>query len=427
MTTLSVLHRHYVRPSTVDRILSSWIAPAIEQYVEWLTEREYAVANVFSRVPILVKFGEFSRSRGARKLKDLPSHAQPFFDHCVTERAKRRPLKADRRRQIRQEVRTAVEQMLRVSVPGFVGDGRRRKALPFVTRAPGFFEYLREERGLRPGSIRQYIHHLGALETYLLRVGLKRLRALSPLLLSGFLVEESARRTKRSTTQVRSDLRVFLRYLHREMITPKDLSRTIDRPGTYRYSTVPRSATWEEVHRMLEAVDRRTPVGRWDYAILLLLVAYGLRAREVAALTLDDLDWRAERLRVPQRKAGHSSAYPLSALVGEAILDYLKNGRPKTTDRHVFFSARAPRRPITYCVVSKRAGSYLRKIGAVVPRPGSHTLRHGCVQRLVDAQFPLKTIGDYVGHRQPSSTQIYGKVQFEELREVASGDGEAIL
>ena len=78
---------------------------------------------------------------------------------------------------------------------------------------------------------------------------------------------------------------------------------------------------------MLEAVDRRTPIGKRDYAILLLLVTYGLRAREIAPMTLDDIDWRNDRLRVPERKAGHSTAYPLSSIVGEAILDYLKSGR----------------------------------------------------------------------------------------------------
>ncbi len=79
---------------------------------------------------------------------------------------------------------------------------------------------------------------------------------------------------------------------------------------------------------MLGGVDRQTVIGRRDYAMLLLLVTYGLRAREVAALTLDNLDWRHDRLRIPERKAGHSTAYPLSRLVGEAIIEYLKNGRP---------------------------------------------------------------------------------------------------
>ena len=161
--------------------------------------------------------------------------------------------------------------------------------------------------------------------------------------------------------------------------------------------------------------------------MLLLLVTYGLRAREVAALTLDDLDWRSNRLRIPERKAGHSTAYPLSAVVGDALLDYVKNGRPQTRDRRLFFRAMAPCLPIGHAAVSARAGHYLRKAGIRVARAGSHTLRHTCVQRLVDADFSLKAIGDFVGHRSPASTQSYSKVAVEMLRQVALGDGEDVL
>jgi site-specific recombinase XerD len=113
--------------------------------------------------------------------------------------------------------------------------------------------------------------------------------------------------------------------------------------------------------------------------------------------------------------------------VGEAILDYLKNGRPKTTDRHVFFRSYAPPGPLGAPAISERAAHYLRRTGVKVPRPGSHTLRHTCVQRLVDAHFSLKDIGDYVGHGSPDSTKIYSKVDVETLREVALGNGEEVL
>jgi site-specific recombinase XerD len=220
---------------------------------------------------------------------------------------------------------------------------------------------------------------------------------------------------------------VFLRYLHREGLSPTDLSTAVESPRGYRLSEVAGAISWADVRRMLAVIDRRTPVGRRDYAILLLLVTYGLRAREVASLTLDDLDWQRERLRVPERKAGHSTAYPLSPLVGAAILDYLQHGRPTTEDRHVFFRVLAPPQPLTWQAVSARASNYLHRAGVQVGRPGSHTLRHTCVQRLVDADFALKTIGDYVGHASADSTRIYAKVAVEALRDVALGDGEAVL
>jgi integrase len=161
--------------------------------------------------------------------------------------------------------------------------------------------------------------------------------------------------------------------------------------------------------------------------MLLLLVTYGLRAREVAALTLDDIDWRHERLRIPARKAAHSTAYPLSPLVGAAILDYLRADRPPTSLRQVFFHVTAPCTPITQSAVSSRAAHYLHQAGIVGPRLGSHTFRHSCVQRLVEAGWSLKAIGDYVGHASPASTEIYSKVAVEMLREVAIGPGEEVL
>jgi len=151
---------------------------------------------------------------------------------------------------------------------------------------------------------------------------------------------------------------------------------------------------------MLAMVDRRTAHGRRDYAILLLLVTYGLRAHEVAKLTLDDLDWKRERLQVPERKAGHSTAYPLAGVVAEALIDYLQRGRPETTDRHLFFRALAPRKRSAMGRILVR-----RPLSSESGREGSSGRSshapHTCVQRLVDAEFPLKTIGDYVGHRSP--------------------------
>ena len=325
-------------------------------------------------------------------------------------------------------MRGPLEQLLRLAVPGFKGAGRGHHHEPFGEAVPGFFAYLVAERGLRPDSVRHYAHHLQRLEAYLGRVGVRDVHELSPALLSAFVAERSA--TGLAKTSVRDGcgvLRVFLRYAHREGLVGRDLSRTVEWPQVYRLSSIPRSISWTEVGRVLAGVDRRTACGKRDYAILLLLVTYGLRGREVAALTLDDIDWKRERLAVPERKAGHSTAFPLSKAVGEAIVDYLQHGRPKTTDRHVFFRSPAPVRPIGSAAVSARAARYLLRAGVQVPRPGSHTLRHTLVQRLVDFDFGLQEIGDVVGHRSPRSTQIYSKVAVESLRQVALGDGEEVL
>jgi integrase/recombinase XerD len=135
----------------------------------------------------------------------------------------------------------------------------------------------------------------------------------------------------------------------------RDLSKAIESPRRYSLSNLPRSITWSEVEQMLLKVDRRSVVGKRDYAILLLLVTYGLRAREVGALTLDDIDWKRDRLDVRGRKAGHSTAYPLAPAVGEALLDYLKQGRPETNERALFMGAYAPYPPLSRVAVSMRA------------------------------------------------------------------------
>ena len=317
--------------------------------------------------------------------------------------------------------------MLTVVVPGFVGSGRSHRPEPFAGALPAFFEYLVAERGLRPASLRNYQHHLRHFESYLARIGAE-LAEVSPPILSAFIADRAASGLARTTLRDGCGvLRVFLRYAHREGILGSDLSAVMEWPQAYRLSDIPRSITWSEVGEVLAGVDRRSPAGKRDYAILLLLVSYGLRGREVAALTLDDIDWKRERLAVPERKAGHSTAFPLSATVGEAIIDYLRHGRPQTTSRRVFFRAVAPVEPIGPAAVSARARHYLLKAGVPVPRPGSHTLRHTCVQRLVDADFSLKAIGDFVGHRSAKSTEIYAKVAVESLREVALGDGEEVL
>jgi integrase/recombinase XerD len=419
-----MLERYFVKPQTVDRIRASWIGSEIEQYVDWLAEREYAPRSVLHRVPLLIAFGEFAWAGGARTVQELPDHIERFTAEWMIGR----PVVRQGERRIATRARVPVEQMLMVVIPGFVAKGRMCYPYPFVEALPGFFEYLVCERGLRPVTVDGYRHHLRRFELFLARIGVARLSELSPSILSAFVADRASEGLQVASLQdCCGVLRVFLRYAHREGAIGRDLSATVEWPLTYRLSSVPRSITWEEVGRVLAGVERRSPCGKRDWAILMLLVTYGLRGREVAALTLDDIDWKREHLRVPERKAGHSTAFPLSPSVAEALVDYLQHGRPRSDERRLFLRAAAPFRPIRHSVVAQRAAHYLRQAQIDVPRPGSHTLRHTCVQRLVDADFSLKTIGDFVGHRSPQSTEIYAKVAVEQLRGVALGDGEEIL
>ena len=419
-----MLEKYFVKPQTVDRIRAAWIGPEIERYVAWLAERGYGARSVLRRVPLLVAFGEFARLKGARSLGDLPGHVDAFVDKRASE-------SRDARRGIGQtlakDIRGPVEQLLELVVPGFEGTGRPHHAIPFAAWSPGSSStsYLSAACGPRR-SPATGTTLTGSRPTC--SESASPGSQLSPALLSAFVAERSGAGLAKTTVREGCGvLRVFLRYAHREGLVRGDLWKTVEWPQAYRLSTIPRSISWEDVGKVLAAVDRRTPCGKRDYAILLLLATYGLRSREVAALTLDDIDWRRERLAIPERKAGHSTAFPLSGAVGQALADYLQHGRPQSTDRHVFFRAMAPIRPIGTDAVSGCARRYLLRAGIEVPRPGSHTLRHSAVQRLVDAGFSLKTIGDFAGHRSAASTEIYAKVAVESLRQVALGDGEEVL
>ena len=417
-----MLENYFIKPETVDRIRSSWIGPQIEQYVTWLSDHRYSARCVWRRVPLLTAFGEHARRAGARSAADLPAYVDGFVAERVRQSRTRR---RTRRPELAKEIRSPVEHMLSVVLAGY---SRRRppRAFPFAGPVPGFFRYLEHERGLRPATIALYQHHLAALEAWLERAG-TGLGELSPPLISAFIADRAAQMSKASMSGGCTAVRAFLRYAHREGALPRDLSTAVGQPQVYRLADLPRSISWEEVGQMLGCVDRRTPAGKRDYAMLVLMATYGLRAREIAALTLDDIDWKRERVAVPSRKAGHSTAFPLSQAAGEALIGYLQHGRPQTASRSLFLRAVPPAQPVSHAIVSSRARHYLQAAGVVVRRPGSHTLRHSCVQRLVDAGFGWKTIGDYAGHRSPKSTEIYTKVAVESLRQVAMGDGEEAL
>jgi len=416
-----MLERYFVRPATINRIHSCWLGKAIDRYVAWLVERGYAAHSVLWRIPLLVRFGEFTHRRGASNWSELREHIEPFIENWL-KRHGQADVKDPKRRTAARTIRNPLQQLVRLIVPGGPNEGRSFLE-PFADGAPGFFPFLREQRGLQKATIVQYRHYLLRLERYLRNRDIHALAVLSPAVLDAFISEVGRALDKRSVQSLCSILKVFLRYLFCAGLHVRDLSLQMESPRRYRLANLPRSISWDEVRQMLKTVDRRTPTGRRDYAILLLLVTYGLRAREVAALTLEDVDWKRERIHIPKRKSGHAAMYPLSLAVGEAVLAYLQHGRPRPHKgtRALFLRAIAPYTPLSWNAVSLRAKYSLRKAGIDVPRPGSHTLRHTCVQRLVDAHLPFKTIGDYVGHRTLDATKIYAKVDTERLREVALG------
>jgi site-specific recombinase XerD len=189
---------------------------------------------------------------------------------------------------------------------------------------------------------------------------------------------------------------------------------------------VPKGIKRDDVVRLLASVQGDRLVEKRDRAILMLFVTYGLRAGEVAGLRLDDLDWQNEIIRVHCPKPGRTHVWPLSPDVGNAILYYIREARPTGLGRSLFFTSYAPIRPVSRQTLGKIVHDRLAGIGIVSGRRGTHALRHAAAQHLLDQGMSMKVIGDFLGHRDPSSTAIYAKVDLAALREVAALDLEGL-
>lgn len=189
---------------------------------------------------------------------------------------------------------------------------------------------------------------------------------------------------------------------------------------------VPKGIKRDDILRLLASVRGDRPVDKRDRAILMLFVTYGLRAGEVVGLRLDDLDWKNEVIRVRCPKPGRTHVWPLSRDVGNAILRYMREARPTGLGRSLFFTSHAPIRPVSRKALGKIVYDRLAGIGIVTGRRGTHVLRHAAAQHLLDQGMSMKVIGDFLGHRDPSSTAIYAKVNLAALREVAALDLEGL-
>jgi integrase/recombinase XerD len=186
-----MLEEYFVKPGTVDRIRASWIGSEIECYVTWLAGQGYRPRTVLHRVPLLLGFAEFAGEHGARTAEDLPAHVEAFVADSVARREVCRRGGGPVRQEPSKEFRGPVEQMLELVVPGYQASGRRHHDMPFSGSVPGFFEYLSDERGLRPASILCYQHYLDRFEAYLARIGVREVAELSPAILSAFIAERS--------------------------------------------------------------------------------------------------------------------------------------------------------------------------------------------------------------------------------------------
>ncbi len=215
-------------------------------------------------------------------------------------------------------------------------------------------------------------------------------------------------------------LRSFLEFCYLSSYMPSDLSRSIPSVRSYALSDTPRGLSDEQAHTVLESIDRSSALGKRDYAILQLLYTYGIRNGQIRALRMEDIDWHKDRILFHPLKCGKRSLLPLTDSVGEALLDYLRNGRPQVAFPEVFITALAPVHPLKYS--SALTGMIVRRllnVGIELGKTGTHAFRYCFVSRMVNRGHSLKSIADILGHRRLATTFIYTKIDFRNLEQVA--------
>lgn len=282
--------------------------------------------------------------------------------------------------------------------------------------------WLREERGLAVASIDAlmwearnfcawYIGHIDSAS--FMGLGIRDLDAYFEMRARGL--------RRRSLKDVAERLRSFMRHLYRVGHIADDLASQFIAPMLYAYETIPSALSLDQIATVLKSARKnQSPIGLRDYAILRLLATYGLRSGEITHLRLDDIDWHANVLHIRHSKTGAQSLLPLMEPVGEALINYLRHGRPKTELRVIFVRTRAPYRQLS------RAGIYSavrRRMEAAGVKPsgkrGPHIFRHARAVSLLRASVPRKIIGDVLGHRSTEATIPYLKLATEDLRAIA--------
>ena len=282
-----------------------------------------------------------------------------------------------------------------------------------------YTEYLRRERGLAATTVTGYVSIVDAFVGRHLDGGSARPDTLRSNDVRDFQLSQVRHLVPKRAQYVGTALRSFLRFLFLRGETAADLARAVLTVRHARHVGVPRHLPPEDVEQLLGGCDPSSVTGRRDHAILLLLARLGLRASEVMALQLGDLRWREGELIV-RGKGRVQDRLPLLSDVGHAVALYLQKGRPMGRSRYVFLCGKAPYRalssPSTVTTIVTRA---LVRAGLTPPRRGAHLLRHSLATTMVRRGASFAEIGQVLRHRSPNTTEIYAKLDFTALRDVA--------
>lgn len=272
-----------------------------------------------------------------------------------------------------------------------------------------------------PNTLNRAKHDIEKFMNYLDDTGITDFHAVTIPAIHEFIVTLRGYSPK-TITDVLSRIRFLCKFAYEHSYHDEDMSVKISNTRTVVNRYVPTTYTADETKRLLAAVDRGSPVGKRDYAILLLATRLGMRAGDIRDVKLDNIHWETDSLEFIQGKTKAPISLPLLADIGDAIIDYLKNGRPQTKSRNVFINHIAPNREFSehnslYRIMNK----YLSKAGIDThgKQRGLHTLRHSLAGSLLEADVSLPLISEILGHADTNTTGEYLKIDLNNLRKCA--------
>lgn len=283
-------------------------------------------------------------------------------------------------------------------------------------------QYCKDRLHLRAWTLRRRTTELTIFLDFLHSRKARTLDQVQALDVSEFVSSRDHLQPK-TVARIVSDVRSFLRFLTMRGILQKDLSLELPKIRVPRDANIPSVWDQELLVKLLGAVDRSSAKGKRDYAILLLACRLGLRAVDIRTLKLDHLHWEESTIEITQSKTGIPLSLPLTNEVGEALIDYLKSGRPQTAHREVFLKVNPPFDPFMDSNNLHHIVTYWRRLAGITFRApqkrGIHSLRHSLATRLLESGTPFPTIAEILGHTSLESTRIYAKADVEALRGVA--------
>jgi integrase/recombinase XerD len=409
-----MLDHFFRRASVRRRIQSNLLAEALTAFADHLGRRGHTDEVVQSYVQAGEHFGCWLR-RSGRTTADINAATVQAF---LMRHLPRCQCPTPRPRKVRL-VRAALHQL--VLVAGSRGSATAvAPPTPVESIAKAFDLHLRTSCGLAAATRLGYVRHVRDLLAHCYGTGPIDLATITLADLTAFVTARATHLAPASANVITVAIRSFLRYLRLLGIGDVRWLAAVPRTAQWRLATLPQVLTDADVATFLAVFDRATATGRRGYALALCFTELGLRAGEVAGLTLDDVDWRAGVLTLAPGKTRRASQLPLHAQVAAALADYVRCGRPVTDSRTIFVHHRAPRgEPLGASGVRCAVRDAYRRAGLAPRVTGTHILRHTAATRMLHAGISLKAIADVLRHRSLDTTAIYAKVDRSALTEVA--------